>query len=599
MAQFWLATLAIADIKAEEPIKPILPIGTTTLAIEALRDGDGWAVLFSSADDPKNPAVLTCHFGFANTAKACNVWLDRGFPLVDAAIDLDAAGKLTIVSPFFGTATEMQYDAPILTIAGVTIPPPASGAPSSQAGPSKLQPAYRQQVQTPDAAQPHQFMIGNPVTWTPRRSGVKKKLAGPVTLDRGTTPPRCPALDALPSGATNAVAVWTGEIALPTVADADLGQARSRQKFSHAFGTPAFRFQDVEVLGFRINLAEINADAEARLEALVEPLNFHLADAARQPGPSGHTADFRYRAATTTVVIELLRYGRMTSRAPVPPLSKDDCQAQHELLVRLLVGRVDDDTAQARSPSLYVPAIFVDNPWSKVLGRDAVGFDKRLADFCVRDGNGIRPLRPDGRLRQPAQRQQADHPRPLGDIASIHLVDRIGAGPGQPFFELRFPSTAHTDPTALKPIDLDLTFGTSLLAGTRWRQSDFEAGEFRRSFASEAVTSSLTTFRMVQVSPVAKRGEFGSTWITGEFALDPDVRASLPSGIATLILRAVPRDPARPTAPSTPPAWNLLCEILGDRQMAEVVVQSGSWYRLLGSMDLTVDDGLDWSIRRR
>jgi hypothetical protein len=33
--------------------------------------------------------------------------------------------------------------------------------------------------------------------------------------------------------------------------------------------------------------------------------------------------------------------------------------------------------------------------------------------------------------------------------------------------------------------------------------------------------------------------------------------------------------------------------------MAEVVVPSGRWYRLLGSMDLTVDDGLDWSIRRR
>ena len=73
----------------------------------------------------------------------------------------------------------------------------------------------------------------------------------------------------------------------------------------------------------------------------------------------------------------------MKARVPTAPLEVDDSQSQHELVVRLLVGRVDDDTAQAHAPAVYVPAIFVDNPWSKMLGRDAIGFDKRMAEFCV------------------------------------------------------------------------------------------------------------------------------------------------------------------------------------------------------------------------
>ena len=51
--------------------------------------------------------------------------------------------------------------------------------------------------------------------------------------------------------------------------------------------------------------------------------------------------------------------------------------------MRLLVGRVDDDTAQAHDPAVFVPAIFVDNPWSKILGREVQGFDKQMAEFCV------------------------------------------------------------------------------------------------------------------------------------------------------------------------------------------------------------------------
>jgi hypothetical protein len=74
-----------------------------------------------------------------------------------------------------------------------------------------------------------------------------------------------------------------------------------------------------------------------------------------------------------------------------------DYQSQHELVVRILVGRVDDDTTQARDAATYVPAIFADNPWSKTIGH--CGGLPSHGEFCAeRDGKRI-PLRPDGRLR--------------------------------------------------------------------------------------------------------------------------------------------------------------------------------------------------------
>src|SRR4029077_19255627 len=93
---------------------------------------------------------------------------------------------------------------------------------------------------------------------------------------------------------------------------------------------------------------------------------------------------FRFCAASTTLVIELIRYRKMM-QADSPGLTEEDFTSQHELAVRVVVGRVDDDTAQARCPAIFVPSIFVDNPWSKVVGRELLGYDKHLAHFCTGD----------------------------------------------------------------------------------------------------------------------------------------------------------------------------------------------------------------------
>jgi hypothetical protein len=388
------------------------------------------------------------------------------------------------------------------------------------------------------------------------------------------------------------VRAWSGTAYVP---DGQRGRKRrdtlDRVSRADTFGVPAFRFEDVEVLGFRIDLGTYGRDFTRDLDRLIEPLNFHLA------GPSGTDAiwDFRYRAATRVLLVELLRYGRMKLRSPSPPMAVEDFQSQHELLVRLLVGRVDDDTAQAHSPALYVPAIFVDNPWSKVLGRDLQGFDKRMATFWARDAGGLAPLRPDGRV---AGHSGAGEPRPLGDVARVTLVDSTGApvDPDRPrtILDLDCSPANYEDWDAFDTIDLGLALNSLSLTGTRWRQSDFDAVEFRRSFARSAVTESLKGFRSIQVSPVTDRG-LEPAWITGTFVVDDDFRIARPSGIARLTFHAVENDRKAPTAPAAGPYWNLLCEMLGDGRRADVSLPTGSWYRLLCSMDLSIDDGLDWA----
>ena len=69
-----------------------------------------YGVLFSTVDDTANPSALTCCIGFSNAAKACNVWHDRGFPLVDAAISEDKGRNvLQVVSSFFRDSQQLQY----------------------------------------------------------------------------------------------------------------------------------------------------------------------------------------------------------------------------------------------------------------------------------------------------------------------------------------------------------------------------------------------------------------------------------------------------------------------------------------------------------
>jgi hypothetical protein len=600
MTRFWLATFEVAGPAADSAGVSGSGDAASQLALDILNNGDEWAVLFSIVDNVLEPAELRCFIGFTNAAKACNVWHDRGFPLVDAKIGRDG-DVLRISSPCFRQEPAMQYESEILAISGIDFE-------SSGVSAADFTTSYCQELRAPDAAQPDTVMAREGIVWGASRTDPRQ--LGPNQLqpiDLGLSEPalRAPSLAPL-RGSITPAAAWSGATELPA------SPQRNRAplvplKTADRFGVPAFRFEDVEVLGFRVDLGQFGlaSGAETLLAKLIQPLNFHL-PAIGEPPQRNMISDFRFRPATRTLVIELLRYNRMKAKAPLAPLTAEDCQSQHELLVRILVGRVDDDTAQAHDPAVYVPAIFVDNPWSKMLGRELLGYDKRMAQFCFSSETPLLPngRRPAGQIARSGQPSPAagndsdDEPVPLGEISRVNLVGTTGAVADRPLLDLAFASANHTDADALQPVDLDLVLGSSVLTNARWRQSDFDDAEFRRSFASLAVSQSVRAFRSIQVAPIGNR-DLDKTWVTGTFSLDDSVRFALPDGMATLTLHAAPPRPSDPSAPSAPAAWNLLCEVLGDGEPAEIKLVSGSWYRLSCSMELTLDDDLNWGRSKR
>jgi len=302
------------------------------------------------------------------------------------------------------------------------------------------------------------------------------------------------------------------------------------------------------------------------LQALVEPLNFHRS-------ADGAMDDFSWRVATPTVVIEMLRYGKMRTRAPLAPLEPADFMMQHELLVRLLVGKLDDDGSQARDASLYVPVVFVDNPWSKMVGRESQGFSKELAQFCIRDEAGaLRPLDMAGAWDKQAH--------PLSRVVHLRTPPGFRDAASHPLLDLSFPVRPGDD-SRFEQVDLNAILGGAVPGFSRWRQSDFGGREFRRSFARQAMSSGFSGFRTVQATPVDGRG-LPPTWIYGRMQIT-SMRALFPPGIATLSVACEGRPPGDP--------WRALCEILGGN---EVNLPAGDWYRLKMNMKMNIQGSLDW-----
>lgn len=579
--EFWFATFErqLPEELEESAAAPLYTPQGRGLALEVIRNGSDYAVLFSISDDLDAPSCPSCRIGFANNVEECSRWRDRGFPLVDADIRMD--GKtLIIVSPHFAgpAETSMRYTSQLIQVADIEF---AADVKSDK----DLSIVYEQFEQGPDSIRPATGLIRKLVRWPFGRSYIRE-LAQPQ-VNFMLAPARSPSL--IPFGTARLKRAWSGTLDWPPKAVFPRIKPQ-RARRADVFGEAEFRFEDVEVLGFRVDLR--GRDYGRVLEKLVEPLNFHLAQPAGRANGRAWNAlsDFRYRPATRTLLIELLRYGKMRLKTPSAPLTADDYQSQHELVVRLLVGRVDDDTSQAHDPAVFVPAIFVDNPWSKTVGRDVQGFDKRMASFCITAGAQSVPLLPDGRridadLLESVSSSRAWMPEPLGNITSINLATRAGDGGGRTIMELDCLPHRFEDWDAFQKVDLDLALGSLSLVGTRWHQGDFDQAEFRRSFASTAIRRTLRGFRSIQVSPVGE-ARLERTWITGSFEIDDDPRIARPHGVASVRLHATP---------AAPPGWNLLCGLLGSAWLS---FPTGSWYRLKCSMSLTIDDGLDWSSSR-
>jgi hypothetical protein len=516
--------------------------GRLLLDLRDLGAGQGWLVL-AGRPAGADGAELRCTFGFCDSPAQCDALRAQGFRVLECAVHETTDGRLDV---------RLDDGSSALSLEGLAAPAPAVPLPGKAvAGAEPLYPSrlvYHQELQAPDLGRPDSEL-------NVRETEVGQTVQlSPVAVPMLTLAGGAPALRADQAWR----AVWS--------ADSEVQPLGQRQRVARAPRwplPPAYRFSDVEAIGFRLDLAEWGvapAQLQALVDELVQPLNFH-----RGVGARGEPQDFEFRAASSTLVLELLRYGRMESDPPGPGLA----QCQHELLLRVLVGRVDDASGQARDPAFFVPAIFVDNPWSRVLGRELQGFDKRLVAFSSAAGP---VLRADGCLPGSAVR------RPLEEVASVRPIDRVGAVPGAPLFELTdVPPVA-----ALDFVDVDdaIVLAGFDVAGFGWRQADFDDIEFRRAFAREAMGRRLAGFRSVQVSPVDSR-DLPPTWIGADCAFER-LRVCQPRAQPRLRLLE---------SPAASLAWNRIAALSGGRWLA---LPTGDWYRLRFDMSLKVDDGLGW-----
>ncbi|HJZ72697.1 MAG TPA: hypothetical protein VKE51_13220 [Vicinamibacterales bacterium] len=589
-ATFWLATLPLSKnadscqvLALADPPEAVdaRTIPKNGLAVEVWRwdDNRHFALLISTADNQRAPTQLTCVFGVTNDPQWCDSVASKGFPVIEGAFEFDR-DRLVVRTDIYPLRHSGQPSSPkraaLVRIRGLVW----ETAPGEDAD---IDPVYDQLRTTPDLGEPNSILLGQRVRCDPGRSPVRRVDTAGARLEFEAV--LYPDLTLLPEGHRPASA-WTGAVTNPQLGASEkpyppptqyppaLSRRRDLQRFKResVFGAPAFVFEDLDIAGFRIDIdSGDQAKGRTFLAGLIQDLNFHLGDTV---GGVLAVPDFRYEPATSTIVVELLRYGKMKSRSPLKPLAPDDFMSQHELIVRVLVGRVDDDTAQARDAAVFVPAIFVDNPWSKAVGRHLQGFPKMLADFCA-DGQ---PLQMDGR--------GADgNVVSLTRVSEIRLVDWIGgAAPADtPILSLQCPDTA-AEADQFERVDLGSLFAMESFSGVPWRQGDFmDRAEFRRSFARSVIENRFNGFRSVQVSPVDDIG-LPKTWISGRFSLD-HVTVAFPVGVATLTF-GTPR--------RCPPAWKTLCRTLRAAYGDTIGFPTGSWYRVRCSMNLDVVDALSW-----
>jgi hypothetical protein len=624
--EFWLAQFETDDEGGT---------GTVIVAIECFRLGPAeYAVAISRVNEPPELG-LTCYIAFANSVAACDLARESGFPVLEAEIECDDVKPiLTVVAPFIpdsktdGQGAGMLYETPLMTLQGAAFGQSNGGAFKLQktGGRTRLDVTYCQSVLQPCPGQPdNEITIELPAQRWPRI--VERQEFAEITLQ--VEPAREPNLNPL-ANRTYGAQIWSGSVPhvdsflRPRIGNVKRGQERrvaadgcaraKRGRRSGVVASRVYRFEKVEALGFRIDLSEFGVKADRVLERLIAPLNFHRKPEAQAAGDrrTAPLADFWYRAASRTLVIELLRYGRMMystrrerderGRYRGDRINPNDYGSQHELLVRVLVGRLDDDdTAQARNPAVFVPAIFVDNPISKVVGRELLGFDKQLACFCIEgDDDGGWTLLPDGRLRRDFRDclrngsrgrlrdrlpgAAPDDPQPLVNVSHIRYVSEVGKTDGASILDLDLESDTLNE-EAFTTVDPKLVSGRSWLAGVRWRQTDFDAAEFRRWFARPVIADGVSGMRSVQVSPVDHRRQ-EKIWIPGNFVADR-VGVAFPVGVASLTLHA---------PEMAPEPWRLLQELLGGTNgcPAHVAVPTGAWYRLKLAMNLRINDGLRW-----
>jgi len=579
-ADFWMADLTqggspsgTVEVIREEVVDPnaIVPVPVYRYTVLCSR--------------PTGVGKLASMVGFSNDPIHCEEMTARGFEFIEARVVLKQAEApkgihLYVYAPaFVGPSAppyEINYEHELLRIGPVEFP-----SPKEPRVREKRPRGYAQNKFTPDLLSPATMLRRTSVEWSLDRWDVVELKS---TVKSYVPPLRWPRTSA--SGHHDAVTSWMGVILPPPVNTTARTPSESpplpprsaiwgkrghegaprRVKHPARYGSSESRFRNLEVLGVRLDIPRFESSGptasggmeqqerqEKKLYKLVEPLNFHLPNNDETDLPDCSRPDFHYRPATSSVTLELLRYGRMGIPKELAGMTPHDFQSQHELIVRTVVGRVDEDACQGQEASTFVPAIFVDNTWSKFMGRHFCGLDKRLAYFCVDEGgdegrrdNGRRP-RGEKRTVRPLSPYDAadirDNPVPLSRIVQVRLApwtlpeSEQGVGEeellnfvGQPddlnllsveakmkivtdvrsrlaklgplVYELDCDPETIDGWDDFRPAPTEAILGSSPLGARPFRQDDFEEAEVRRDFARAAGKSVSGSFTAVQATPL-------------------------------------------------------------------------------------------------
>ena len=587
---FWLRLCEWPVLPADAP-QALPPLGpwlagqpAAQLVVEVVRFRDdgrsvGYAVLLSRVDGPDR---FRCELGFINRIKRADQLREVGLRMVEAPItttEQHGAWCIEVLQPLASGAPGDPTGDWMIRIEGVRFELDTDQPDNPQG--LRVDTRFEQTVASPALVGTDQNLSEKELQLPVRRTRITSpaiaaeaqvsfRLRAATTSHDAAPPQPIPVqpVDAPVSGRFE-LAEAAGAVATTGLRPLLAPNPVRRVARPAAFTPTGFRFDDVELFGFRIDLPQ-NEQSQQVLDTMVNRLNFH-----RQPHewqPSRGAQAFRFRPASLSVAIELLRYGRMYWGEDERPRrlwpANEAYTSQHELLLRLLVGRVDDASTQARDPALYVPAIFVDNPWSKVVGRELQGFKKRLVRFCVDD----QPLTLDGYRLSGGERVR------LSQVNRVCAIDAIDDKPGAPLLELTLPPGAD-DGRAWADLGGPADHGApDPWRGARWRQRHFVDEEFRRGFAREVLTQGVDRLQSIQVTPVDHRG-LPRAWITGTFGFD-SLQAVQPDGVATLTLGDL--------GGSCPRAWGLLKGLLpGGR----VSLPTGDWYHARGSLRMKIGRG--------
>ncbi len=325
-----------------------------------------------------------------------------------------------------------------------------------------------------------------------------------------------------------------------------------------------FAFEDVSITGF-----QVTADPE-RLQFLVDAL-LNSCEELGQPRQY-----FRYRVATAEVVIEWLRYGAMRSVGPPTEWrNPEDYTTQHELAIRILVGKTEEDSNAAEAPQVFCPFLFVDNWTSMVSGREVLGLWKRIAQF----GSGTQTAF-DGTTER---RLTVDEP----SFGSIFSFEHSQTPAHQGRWHRPQGSRGHRG--GVLP----------------WGQHDFTRAGFRREFARHWFSLGGQQFGMIQrrLCPRPDGLEPLRDWIQMNYRVQ-SFQVALPSGPAQVRLGHF-HDPELAAllqtfaeATGTGPLHGVdettgrfdLTQVLGVQGGGDILLPPSGWYQSNGSFRLDVID---------